>query len=187
MTQIYFVRHAEPNYANHDDMCRELSPRGRVDCRLVTAFLQDKGIHAVYSSPYLRALDTVRPFAEAMRLPIAHVADFRERKIDTVWIDDFDAFSRRQWADFDFRLPGGESLRQVQERNIAALRNVLSAHAGERVVIGGHGTAISTVLNHYDPTFGHEQFEGIRRVMPWIVRLDFLGDAFQGWEGFRLR
>ena len=28
MTKVFFVRHAEPNYDNHDDRSRELSPRG---------------------------------------------------------------------------------------------------------------------------------------------------------------
>ena len=28
MTTVYFVRHAEPNYDNHDDMSRELSKKG---------------------------------------------------------------------------------------------------------------------------------------------------------------
>lgn len=27
-TTVYFVRHAEPNYNNHDDMTRELSAKG---------------------------------------------------------------------------------------------------------------------------------------------------------------
>lgn len=186
MTHIYFVRHAEPNYGNHDDVGRELTPRGLADRRLVTEFLLDKGVAAIYTSPYRRALDTIRPFAEAVRLPIVHVPDFRERRVDAAWIEDFDAFSRHQWADFDFRLPGGESLREVQDRNIAALMGLLRQHAGQSVVVGSHGTAISVILNHFDPAFGHAQFESIRRLMPWIVRLDFDGETFLGWEGFRL-
>lgn len=187
MTQIYFVRHAEPNYQNHDDVERELTPRGTADCRLVTEFLLDKSISVILSSPYRRALDTVRPFASTVQLPIQHVHDFRERRIDAAWIEDFDAFCRRQWADFDYHLAGGESLREVQRRNIAALEAVLEEHAGQRIVIGSHGTAISTVLNHYDPAFGHAQFESIRRLMPWIVRLDFEGKRFLRWEGFALK
>ena len=31
MTNIYFVRHAEPNYSNHDDLTRELSTKGLQD------------------------------------------------------------------------------------------------------------------------------------------------------------
>lgn len=187
VTQVYFVRHAEPNYHNHVDPERELTPRGLADRALVTDFLRDKGINAVFSSPYRRAVDTVKPFAEEARLPIEHVQDFRERRIDSVWIEDFDAFCRRQWADFDYHLTDGESLHEVQTRNVAALERLLHSHAGQRIVIGSHGTAISTVLNRYDPSFGHAQFEAIRRVMPWIVRLDFDGMNFLRWEGFSLK
>lgn len=187
MTQIYFVRHAEPNYRNHDDAGRELSPRGMEDRKLVTDFLLDKQIDAILSSPYRRALDTVRHFADTVRLPIEHVPDFRERRVDSAWIPDFDDFCRRQWADFDYRLECGESLREVQARNVAALEGVLRAHEGQCVVIGGHGTAISVLLNHYDPGFGHAQFEEIRRLMPWIVRLDFDGMTYLGMESFTLK
>lgn len=187
MTRIYFVRHAEPNYRNHDDASRELSPRGLEDRKLVTDFLMDKGITAVLSSPYRRAVDTVRHFADTVRLPVVHIADFRERRVDREWIPDFDAFSRRQWEDFDFRLEDGECLREVQERNIAALNRVLDEYAGQSVAIGGHGTAICTVLNHYIPSFGHAGFEQMRRLMPWIVRLDFEGRTFVGMESFALK
>lgn len=184
MTQLYFVRHAQPLYRCHDDAGRELSPKGMADREAVTHFLMDKRIDTVISSPYRRAVDTVRHFADSVRLPIIHMADFRERGVASEWIDDFDTFCRRQWADFDYRLPGGESLREVQTRNIAAVMRVLREYANQRVVIGGHGTAISTVLNYYDPSFGYEGFESIRRLMPWIVRLDFEGDAFVGMEKF---
>ncbi len=186
MTQIYLIRHAEPNFRNHSDAERELTPKGLEDRRLVTDFLMDKGIDAVLSSPYRRAVDTVRPFAEAARLPIEHVADFRERRVDSVWIDDFDDFCRRQWADMEYRLSDGESLREVQERNVAALQRVLDAYEGRRIAIGGHGTAISVLLNHFDPAFGYDAFERIRRLMPWAVRLDFQGRTYLGMETFDL-
>ncbi|MBQ2271098.1 MAG: histidine phosphatase family protein, partial [Firmicutes bacterium] len=49
--KVYFVRHAEPNYDNHDDLTRELTEQGRKDALLVTEFLKDKEIGAVWSSP----------------------------------------------------------------------------------------------------------------------------------------
>lgn len=186
MTQLYFVRHAQPLYRCHDDAGRELSPKGMADREAVTAFLMDKQITAVLSSPYRRAVDTVRHFADTVRMPIIHVPDFREREVAAAWIDDFDTFCRQQWADFDFRLPGGESLREVQARNIAGVTRVLREYPGQRVAIGGHGTAISTVLNYYDASFGYEGFESIRRLMPWVVRLDFDGDTFCGMEKFQI-
>lgn len=52
MTTIYFVRHAEPNYNNHDEILRELSEKGLKDRELVTDFFIDKQIDIVLSSPY---------------------------------------------------------------------------------------------------------------------------------------
>jgi 2,3-bisphosphoglycerate-dependent phosphoglycerate mutase len=175
MTIVYFVRHAEPNYGNHNDALRELTAKGLKDRELVTAFLRDKDIDVVLSSPYQRAVDTVRDFAERYGHEIGIVADFRERKVDGVWIDDFNAFSRRQWADFDYKLDDGETLAEVQARNIAALQAVLLRYPGQNVVIGSHGTALSTIINYYDRSFGHADFERIKALMPWIVRFSFQG------------
>lgn len=182
MTTVYFVRHAEPNYNNHDDRQRELSEKGMEDRKRVSAYLADKGIDAVLSSPYKRAVDTVSHFSESRKLPIRVVEDFRERKVDSGWIEDFDGFCKRQWADFSYRLTDGETLAQVQSRNVSALGAVLREYAGKNIVIGSHGTALSTVIHFYDPSFGYEDFLAIKSVMPWIVKFSFEGDRFLGME-----
>lgn len=173
MTGVFFVRHAEPNYDNHDDMLRELSPKGLADRSKVTDFLSSKDIDVVLSSPFKRAVDTVKDFADSKGLSIEIVDDFRERRVDSVWIEDFSAFSRRQWDDFSYKLSDGECLKEVQERNISALNEVLSRYSGKNIVIGSHGTALSTVINYYDPSFGFADFDKIRFVMPWIVEFVF--------------
>ena len=174
MTHIYFVRHAEPNYNNHDDLTRELSPKGMADRELVSEFFADKQVDIVLSSPYRRAVDTVAHFASLRDLPITTIDDFRERKVDSAWIDDFDAFTRKQWADFNYKLTDGETLAEVQKRNTAALQEVVEQHKGKTVMIGSHGTALSTIINHFVPQFGIEEFTRIKSIMPWIVRFSFL-------------
>lgn len=173
MTIIYFIRHAEPDYSNHDDMSRELSGKGLQDRKLVTEFLMDKHIDFVFSSPYKRAVDTIAEFAELANLKIQLIEDFRERRIDSEWIADFNTFSKRQWENFNYKLPGGESLKEVQSRNIRALNSVLENYNGKNIVIGSHGTALSTIINYYDKTFGYTEFEKIRNLMPWAVKLTF--------------
>ena len=122
MTHLYYVRHAQPDYSVHDDLTRPLTEKGMRDCALVTDFLTDKSIDRVFSSPYKRAVDTVQPFAAQAHLPVTLIDDLRERRIDSVWIDDFESFCKAQWADFDYRYKDGECLREVQERNIEALQ-----------------------------------------------------------------
>lgn len=173
MTTVYFIRHAEPNYDNHDDARRELSPKGLADRKLVTQFLAGQQIDVVLSSPYKRAVDTVKDFADSFGFQMELVDDFRERKIDSVWIDNFQEFSKRQWQDFGYKLTDGECLRQVQERNIQALNGVLERFPGKNVAVGSHGTALSTIIHYYNPAFSYDDFERIRKLMPWIVRFEF--------------
>ena len=90
ITTVYFVRHAELNYNNHDDRLRELSEKGMEDRKRVSAYLADKGINVILSSPYKRAVDTVSHFAESRKLPVRVAEDFRKRKVDSGWIEDFD-------------------------------------------------------------------------------------------------
>ena len=175
MTNIYFIRHAEPNFENHDDMARELSAKGLKDRELVTKFLMDKQIDAVVSSPFKRAIDTVRDFADKNGMDITVIADFRERRVDSCWIEDFTSFSKKQWEDFTYKLSDGECLAEVQARNIAALNKLLDDYQDQNVVVGSHGTALSTIINYYDKTFGYDGFHEIRHLMPWVVQFTFGG------------
>lgn len=173
MTNLYFVRHAEPNYDNHDDLTRELTAKGLEERKLVTTFLVDKDIDLVLSSPFKRAIDTVKDFADKKGFTIGIIEDFRERKVDSVWIEDFNSFCKKQWENFDYKLSDGECLREVQERNIAALSQVLSDHKDKNIVIGSHGTALGTIINFFDPAFGFNSFNEIRDLMPFIVKIMF--------------
>ena len=186
MTNVYFVRHAEPNYSNHDDLTRELSAKGLQDRELVTRFFADKEVDVVLSSPYKRAVDTVAQLASGYDLPITTIWDFRERKVDSAWIEDFDAFTCRQWADFNYKLTDGETLYEVQKRNIAALQEVIEQHVGKTVVISSHGTALSTIINYFVPQFGIAEFVRIKSIMPWVVNFSFLGKNCVKIEEFDL-
>ena len=153
---------------------------------LAADYLRNKGVDAVLSSPYRRAVDTVSPLAQALGLEVETVEDFRERRVDSGWIEDFDGFARRQWADFNYKRSDGESLGEAQARNLRALSGVLERFAGQTVVIGSHGTALSTIIHRFRPEFGFTEFERIRPIMPWIVRFDFDGRACAGIEAYNV-
>lgn len=186
MTTIYFVRHATPNFNNHDDLTRELTSQGLKDRKYVTEFLWDKDIEVALSSPYKRAVDTIKEFADAKGLEIGLIDDFRERKIEDEWIEDFNSFCKKQWEDFSYKLPGGESLREVQKRNIHALWQVLETFNGKNVVIGSHGTALSTIIHYFDPSFGYDEFQEIKNFMPWIVKFSFENKRYLEMQTYRL-
>lgn len=182
MTIVYFIRHAESNYNNHDEAARELTEKGLRDRGLVTRYLEDKEIDAVLSSPYKRAVDTVKDFADKYEFEIETVYDFRERMVEREWIEDFTAFSKQQWADFSYRRLGGENLAEVQSRNIGALKEALKKYRDKNIVIGSHGTALSTIINYYDRSFGYPEFDKIKMLMPWVVKFTFDGETVKKIE-----
>ena len=86
----------------------------------------------------------------------------------------------RRWADRDFHEAGGESIRMVQERNVAAVLDILAENQGKTVMIGTHGTALSSIINHFEPDFGCAEFFRLKHRMPCIVELDFAGQDYLG-------
>lgn len=173
MNKIYFVRHAKPDFSVHDDLTRPLTDKGIIDSKNICEFLKKKSINKIYSSPYKRAIDTIKELAQNLNIKIEVVDDFRERKISNIWIEDFNKFSKSQWENFEYKLNDGESLNEVQSRNIKALHKILNENSNQNIVIGTHGTALSTIINYYDKTFDYLSFTKIKDVMPFIVYMEF--------------
>lgn len=171
-TKVYFIRHAESDLSVKDDRTRPLSQKGQYDAQKLLHIFQDIAIDYVYSSPYVRAMDTVKYLAKYHRKDIIACENFRERAIGT-WIDDFLPYIQMQWNDFDYKLEDGESLKETQERNIAELNRLLQQHENATTVVGTHGTALSTIRNYYDSQFGLQQFLDMVDIMPYIVKLTF--------------
>lgn len=185
VTNVYFVRHAQSDTTIKEDMPRPLTDKGFQDTKRVTKALKEFNISRIFSSPYQRAVDTVKDLANSLGQTIILEEDFRERHVGE-WVEDFKGYSRRQWEDFDYKLANGESLRDVQYRNISALHKVIKEHEGMNVVIGTHGTALSTIINYYDPSFGYDSFWSIIDKMPYIVRFQFEGNEWMGVEVIEL-
>lgn len=173
MNKIYFVRHAKPDFSVHDDLTRPLTDKGIIDSKNICEFLKEKSINKIYSSPYKRAIDTIKELAQNLNIKIEVVDDFRERKISNIWIEDFNKFSKSQWENFEYKLNDGESLNEVQSRNIKALHKILNENSNQNIVIGTHGTALSTMINYYDKTFDYLSFTKIKDIMPFIVCMEF--------------
>lgn len=174
-TTIYFIRHAEPNYNNHDDLSRELSEKGVAASQALIEEFDSIQIDRFYCSPYKRSIDTILPLAKSRKMGITTSSDLRERKLSDEWVEDFNKVAQKQWENFNFKLPNGESLKEVQERNSEALNLILAESENQTVVIGTHGTALSTIINYYKPEFGYEAFNTIKHVFPWVVRAEFDG------------
>lgn len=180
MTTVYFVRHAMPDKTVHDDRTRPLTAEGLADSEKVAELLKNKNIDIIMSSPYKRSMDTVGSLAKALNKEILTDEDFRERNAGSWLGDNFLEFIEKQWADFNYHILDGECLASVQERNIRLLKKVLAEHSGKKIVIATHGTALSTIINYFDPAYNFKSFMRILNFMPYVVKMEFEGERFLG-------
>ena len=171
MTKVYFVRHAQPQHNWEEDRTRPLTEEGKVDSGIVVEFLKDKKIDVFYCSTYKRSIDTIAEAASFFGKQIIMDERLREREKGPEG-NNYGMFQKR-WADHNYHEEGGESIAMVQRRNMEALKEILSDNANKNIVVGTHGTALSTILNFYDNSFGCEDFLRIIDWMPYIIELDF--------------
>lgn len=178
MTRVYFVRHAQPDHDHEDDRTRPLTEEGWEDTTLVLDTLKGKEIDIFYCSPYLRSMCTIQSTADFYGMEIH--TDMRLREREKGPGGNVKGLLQKRWEDFDFHEEGGESIAQTQKRNIEALQEILAANTGKNIVIGTHGTALSSIINYYCPEFDCDDFLRIVDWMPYIVELDFEGNELVG-------
>ena len=172
LTKIIFVRHCQSLHPFSDDRTRPLTEEGLRDRQIVIDTLKDRHIDDFFCSTFKRSIDTIQTTADFFGMEIKTDERFRERKAGI----NAAKFREERWADFNFVEEEGECMASVQERNIEALKEVLKNYEGKTVVIGTHGTALSTILNYYDHSFGVKEFLRIVNWMPYIVELTFEGE-----------
>lgn len=98
---------------------------------------------AVVSSPYVRAVRRVEPAARRLALPVAVDMALRERDLGLGPGPDFAEHYARSWADPELARPGRESLTELSQRAVAALRALAAAHHGAAVLVGSQGMFIA--------------------------------------------
>ena len=178
---VLLVRHAEsvaPGTAGLDEYTRPLTAKGIRDAERLCDSIGSRRIDAVYSSPYLRAQQTVDPIAKARGIAIETIEDLRERMLSPVDVPDWRAHLKRSWSDFDFALPGGESSRQAQARVVRVLEEIRRRHRdGGIVIVASHGNLIALALNAFMPNVDYAYWESIP--MPAVFTLICDGERWR--------
>jgi broad specificity phosphatase PhoE len=154
---LYLIRHGE-SLANAAGRIQgqtdpPLSELGHRQATALAAAMAHLSLDAVYASPLARALDTARPIA---------AAHAREPRVDDAlkelnagvfqgltWeeVRDRHPAASAAWVaqDPDFRIPGGESRRELMVRGRAAL-DAIRERGGRQVAVVAHGGLLSAAL-----------------------------------------
>ena len=163
---LILVRHcaATGQYAD-----APLSDAGTQQAQTLAGFLSDYPIDPITTSEYLRARQSIEPFASQSDLTIHADARLNERTLSAEPLDNWQGIVRDSFDDYDLRAPGGESVREVLDRAWAALDEIFDAdHAMPLVVT--HGNLMALVLHSLDHTFGFEGWKSLSNPDVYMLR-----------------
>ena len=150
-TRIIAIRHGETAWnvdtriQGHLDI--PLNDVGRWQARRLGAALAAEPIARIYASDLGRAHQTAQAVADAAGLAVVAEPALRERafgifegrtfaEIEATWPEQAVLWRKRDPA---FEPEGGESLLRFRERIVGTLHRLAAGHAGEQIVVVGHG------------------------------------------------
>ena len=174
-TYIYMVRHAVSPFILGDERERGLSDKGHSDAYRIKEILAEEEITHFVSSPYRRAIDTIKYLADASNKEIELHEELRERAIASMEIEiseqEILQGIRTSFTDKYYKMPDGESTLEAQERAIPIVKQLIQQHKGGRIVLGTHGNIMTIILNYFNKEYGYEFFE--QTTKPDIYKLEF--------------
>lgn len=142
---IYLLRHCDKTAEAAE---APLSDKGFAQAESLVSALNKLGIQRILSSPFLRAEQSVAPFAKTAGLTVETRDALREWQLAGKMRADWQAVLARGLADPSAKADGGESAAEVWARAQSVLRadvpTLLVTHGGWlTVVLGQHGRANS--------------------------------------------
>ena len=158
MTEVYLIRHSE-KYRNFNNIINDdsfqlfnekiiLSINGEMLANKLANMEEMSNIDVVFASNYVRSIGTAKYIAYRNKIDVNIDKNFGERIYGINSIDGImDDFNVKQWNDIDYKLPNGESRRDVTNRMYNALIRVINDYKNKRIAIVSHGTAISFLLD----------------------------------------
>lgn len=161
-TTIYLTRHGQTEWnvqqrmQGHKDS--PLTPLGVQQAEWLGRGLKDVQLDAVYSSSSVRAMRTAQIIRGERAIPLTACDEFKEigmgcwegRESGEIKQDDPEQH-RYFWEDPEqFSVEGSETFREVQERALQKLMEIVDGHEGQSVLIVTHTVVIKVLMAHFE-------------------------------------
>jgi probable phosphoglycerate mutase len=158
--RIYLVRHGETEWNRvrrfQGRSNLPLNKEGKKQVKALALALKNKPLTAIYTSPLIRALETAR----LIKVFHPSIPIFEEKGLIEMDLGEFDGIKAQDWAEQypDFRkawnenpasvkMPGGESLKEVQVRAKHTLERITRIYPPDTtLLISSHNFVNLTIL-----------------------------------------
>jgi len=166
MKNIYLIRHCK---AFGQPAEAELTEVGIGQAIELKNYLLKYNINYIVSSPYVRAIKTITPFAEHLDLKINIDERVREKLLLPYVVEDYTPYLLAAYEDMDITFHGGESSNQATKRAIEALTDILKLEE-ENVAIVTHGELFSLIMRYFDKVSGFDFWKNLSNPDIYLLR-----------------
>ncbi len=164
MTRLFLIRHGStaanerlPFVLQGCEIDGPLTETGLRQAAALAKALRDFAIHAIYSSPLLRARQTAGTIADGRAVDVVPVPELKECSVgrweglawETIRAEQPEEYERFFADPVNRPHPGGESYRDVLDRAAPAITRILDRHSGQNVVVVAHNMVNRVYLAEY--------------------------------------
>lgn len=194
-THLLLVRHGETEYNREHIMQGRgidatLNETGRFQAEALAERLADQPLDAIYVSSLKRAQETAAAVARFHPGVPLHVLDdldemswgvYEGKSATSEAVESVYDTLYQQWdrGIFDDRVDGGESIRDVQQRGLRAVRRIIDAHEGGTVCVVTHGRFLRVLLASLLDEYGLERMGEIPHSNAAVNHLVAREDTFE--------
>lgn len=160
MTVLILIRHATNDFVKEGRLAGwtpgvHINAQGQREAEALARRLARVPLEAIYSSPLERAVDTAEIIAACHKLPVQVCYGLGEGRAGE-WtgklikeVEGTDTWKALQSHPVGVKLPGGESIDEVQARMVAEAEDIVRAHPDGIVVLVSHADPLKSLIAHY--------------------------------------
>ncbi|MEO2078549.1 MAG: histidine phosphatase family protein [Bacillus sp. (in: firmicutes)] len=166
--KIFVVRHCE---AEGQPREARLTDKGVQQAAELAEFFSTISIDRIVSSPFVRAIHSVKPLAELKQVEVETDERLSERILSTKVLEDWLEKLQATYNDLDVTFDGGESSREAMARGVSVVEDILDSRADNSVIVT-HGNLMSLLLKNYQSDFGFDQWKNISNPDVFLLEFD---------------
>jgi 2,3-bisphosphoglycerate-dependent phosphoglycerate mutase len=138
MAALYLIRHASVRAMKDETGPWSLSEAGQREADTLASRSFWRKVETIFSSPEIKARQTVEPAARRWSIPLETVDCLREVHRPG-WIPDYESTIRSFFSTPEISIKGMESAAKAAERITRCIKSVATAHPGQTLAMASHG------------------------------------------------
>ncbi|KAB2451058.1 histidine phosphatase family protein [Bacillus sp. CH126_4D] len=180
MKKLIVIRHCS---ATGQERNAELTIAGKNQANTLATFLLENQpqIDYIISSPFVRAIDSIRPYALQANLSIQEDERLAERILSDVPMADWMQKLESTFTNIDIAFSGGESTKQATDRAISLIQDVLQLNHTTTLLVT-HGNLLTLILKRFDHTIGFNEWRALTNPDVYEIVIDEQCTIKRLWE-----